>query len=208
MFRVAFYGKGGIGKSTVSSNTSYLLAHEGKTVHIGCDPKHDSTRLLLPNGTQETVLDLSRNSNLTAEKAMIEGKGGVICVESGGPRPGIGCAGKGIITSFSLLQEMGIRKLNPEYMIYDVLGDVVCGGFAIPLRPDRCDGIILVTSGEFMSLYACNNILKGIQGLSGDEKRIIGIVANLRGNEKEDRFISIFAEAVKLPVIATIPRSE
>ena len=207
MFRVAFYGKGGIGKSTVSSNTSFFLASRGRTVHVGCDPKHDSTRLLLPDGSQETVLDLVRKGVGDPDKISVVGKGGVLCIESGGPEPGIGCAGKGIITAFGIMRDARIMESNPDFLVYDVLGDVVCGGFAIPMRPDRSDGIVLVTSGEFMSLFACNNILRGILALSGTERRIVGIVANLRGGEAEVKMVSAFAEAVKLPVVSWIPRS-
>lgn len=152
-------------------------------------------------------MDLVRKGVGEPDKISVVGKGGVLCIESGGPEPGIGCAGKGIITAFGIMRDARIMESNPDFLVYDVLGDVVCGGFAIPMRPDRSDGIVLVTSGEFMSLFACNNILRGILALSGTERRIVGIVANLRGGEAEVKMVSAFAEAVKLPVVSWIPRS-
>ena len=138
MFQLAVYGKGGIGKSTMSANISLMLAQRGHTVmQIGCDPKHDSTRLLLGGGSQRTVLDYVREvpeGDRRLEDVMVEGSGGVLCIESGGPEPGIGCAGRGILTAFETIGRLGADRAGADVRLYDVLGDVVCGGFAVPLR--------------------------------------------------------------------------
>lgn len=207
-FSVAFYGKGGIGKSTISSNVSYILSQKFRVLHIGCDPKHDSTRLLLPDRRQTTVLEkVVRGEKISSlEEIVVRGKGGVYCIESGGPEPGIGCAGRGIITAFNILSELGIEKIDPDFRVYDVLGDVVCGGFAVPMRTDYSDGIIIVTSGEYMSIFAANNILKGLTRFGGGRPRVLGIIQNSRAVRGEDGMVERFADAVGLPILAKIPR--
>lgn len=210
MFQLAVYGKGGIGKSTMSANISLMLAQRGHTVmQIGCDPKHDSTRLLLGGGSQRTVLDYVREvpeGDRRLEDVMVEGSGGVLCIESGGPEPGIGCAGRGILTAFETIGRLGADRAGADVRIYDVLGDVVCGGFAIPLREENADGVIIVTSGEFMALYAANNIMKGIRRFTPERPRLIGIVLNSRGVEGEEETVGRFAAATGTRVIATVPR--
>lgn len=212
MRRVAVYGKGGIGKSTISANLSVALSRAGRRVlQVGCDPKHDSTRLLLGGRQLTCVLDYLREArpqeyNLSA--VLEEGFAGVGCVEAGGPKPGVGCAGRGIISTFDLLEQF---RLDERYdtVIYDVLGDVVCGGFAVPIRREYADTVLVVTSGEFMSLYAANNILRGIRNYDGDSlRRVAGIVCNSRDVVGEDERVKRFAEAVKLPVFARVPRSD
>lgn len=210
MFQLAVYGKGGIGKSTMSANISLMLAQRGHTVmQIGCDPKHDSTRLLLGGGSQRTVLDYVREvpeGDRRLEDVMVEGSGGVLCIESGGPEPGIGCAGRGILTAFETISRLGADRAGADVRLYDVLGDVVCGGFAVPLRDENADGVIIVTSGEFMALYAANNIMKGIRRFTPERPRLIGIVLNSRGVEGEEETVGRFAAATGTRVIATVPR--
>ena len=199
MYQVAVYGKGGIGKSTMSANISVSLAEMGlKVMQVGCDPKHDSTRLLLEGRAQTTVLDYVRNVPVGRRKLedVIEvGTSGVLCTEAGGPEPGIGCAGRGILTTFDTLKKLGAENLDTDVRIYDVLGDVVCGGFAVPLRGEYADGIVLVTSGEFMAMYAANNIMKGLSNFDTGKPRLIGIILNSRGVEGEDETVRRFAKA-------------
>lgn len=210
MYQLAFYGKGGIGKSTIAANTSVALARKKmKVMQVGCDPKHDSTRLLLGGQTQMTVLDYVRSVPIEMRKIdeiIVEGTSGVLCIEAGGPEPGIGCAGRGILTAFDTLKKLGADDYDVDMRIYDVLGDVVCGGFAVPLRGEYADGVILVTSGEFMSLYAANNIMKGLANFDTGKPRLIGIILNSRGLEDEEEAVERFAKATGTSIIATIPR--
>ena len=210
--RIAVYGKGGIGKSTISANVSAALAGKGlEVLQIGCDPKHDSTRLLLRGNIPTTVLDYIKcvlPEYRRLEDIVFTGYGGVACVEAGGPEPGVGCAGRGVITTFELLEELGLDQEYFDISIYDVLGDVVCGGFAVPVRDEYADVVFIVTSGEYLSLYAANNILKGIKNFTEKTCKVAGIIYNTRGLKEEDERVRRFAEAVRLPVITQIPRSE
>ena len=160
MRQIALYGKGGIGKSTTSANLSAAFSEKNLSVmQIGCDPKHDSTRMLMHGRWIPTVLEqMYEKKDIKEEDIIFEGFGGVRCVEAGGPEPGIGCAGRGIIATFQLLEKM--KALFGDVVVYDVLGDVVCGGFALPMRDGYAEEVYLVTSGELMSLYAANNISK------------------------------------------------
>lgn len=210
MYQVAVYGKGGIGKSTISANISVALAERGiRVMQVGCDPKHDSTRLLLGGRTQTTVLEYLRSTPLPKRSLgdVIEtGTMGVLCTEAGGPEPGIGCAGRGILTTFDTLRKLGADELDVDVRLYDVLGDVVCGGFAVPLRGEYADAVVLVTSGEFMAMYAANNIMRGMLNFDTGRPRLLGIVLNSRGVEGERDSVRRFAEATGTRVIAEIPR--
>lgn len=208
MKQIAIYGKGGIGKSTISANISYQLAGSGlKVAQIGCDPKHDSTRLLLGGKAQTTVLDHMGSGIKDLGDTVSVGSNGVICIETGGPEPGVGCAGRGILTAFNFMEANDVVPDDTDVMVYDVLGDVVCGGFAVPLRRKYADAVFIVTSGEFMSLYAANNVLKGIRNFDGDGRRVAGLILNRRGNEGEIEYVQNFADAVGLPIVTVIPRS-
>ncbi len=214
---IAVYGKGGIGKSTVSANMTAATAMKGLNVlQIGCDPKHDSTRLLMHGTSIPTVLDVLRDKGAEnaqpediLKKSEISLAGSEIgCIEAGGPKPGVGCAGRGIISAFEYLGKHHILE-QYDRVLYDVLGDVVCGGFAVPVRREYADAVFLVTSGEYMALYAANNILRGIRNFDGDKyKRIAGIIYNERKLEDEDERVRRFAEAVGLPVLVKVPRSD
>ena len=214
--KIAIYGKGGIGKSTVTANLSAALAEGGRRVlQIGCDPKHDSTRLLLDGRNPPTVLDCLRDI-LPAERRLEDllhvGYAGVTCAEAGGPEPGVGCAGRGILSAFDLFDRLGLREDDYDVVLYDVLGDVVCGGFAVPLRKGFADVVYIVASEEFMALYAANNILRGVRNFEKDggaaEHRTAGLILNSRGADEDPGRVDRFAAAVGLPVVARIPRSD
>ncbi|MBE5859602.1 MAG: nitrogenase iron protein [Butyrivibrio sp.] len=210
MRQVAIYGKGGIGKSTTTQNLTAGLTELGKKVMVvGCDPKADSTRLLLNGLAQKTVLDTLREEGEIDDLSYImkEGFGGTRCVESGGPEPGVGCAGRGIITSIGMLEDLGAYTDDLDYVFYDVLGDVVCGGFAMPIREGKAQEIYIVASGEMMALYAANNICKGIQkyALKGGV-RLGGIICNSRKVDRERDLLEAFAKELGSQLIYFVPR--
>lgn len=210
MRQVAIYGKGGIGKSTTTQNLNAGLAEMGKHIMIvGCDPKADSTRLILGGLAQQTVLDTLREEgeDIDLDFVMKTGYGGIKCVESGGPEPGVGCAGRGIITSIGLLERLGAYTPDLDYVFYDVLGDVVCGGFAMPIREGKAQEIYIVASGEMMALYAANNISKGIQKYaSTGGVRLGGIICNSRKVDGEADLVSAFAKELGTQMIHFVPR--
>ncbi|CRZ35778.1 Mo-nitrogenase iron protein subunit NifH [Herbinix hemicellulosilytica] len=208
--QIAIYGKGGIGKSTTTQNLTAGLAEMGKKIMVvGCDPKADSTRLLLGRLAQRTVLDTLRETGDEVELSNImrEGFGGIKCVESGGPEPGVGCAGRGIITSIGLLEQLGAYTEDLDYVFYDVLGDVVCGGFAMPIREGKAQEIYIVASGEMMALYAANNIAKGIAkfAMKGGV-RLGGIICNSRNVDREVDLLRAFCEELGTQLIYFVPR--
>jgi len=210
MRQVAIYGKGGIGKSTTTQNTVAALAVAGKKVMVvGCDPKADSTRLLLHGLCQKTVLDTLRDEgdDIDLDDILKPGFMNTRCVESGGPEPGVGCAGRGIITSINLLESLGAYTPDLDYVFYDVLGDVVCGGFAMPIREGKAEEIYIVASGELMALYAANNIAKGIQKYATNGKvRLGGIICNSRKVDNEHALLKAFAEEIGSQLIHFVPR--
>ena len=212
MRKVAIYGKGGIGKSTTTQNTVAGLAEMGKKVMVvGCDPKADSTRLLLGGLHQETVLDTLREEgeDVALEDIRKFGYKNVVCVESGGPEPGVGCAGRGIITSINLLEQLGAYAPaeSLDYVFYDVLGDVVCGGFAMPIRDGKAEEIYIVCSGEMMAMYAANNIAKGILKYATSGKvRLAGLICNARKTDKEFELVSALAAKLGTQMIHFVPR--
>ena len=210
MVKIAVYGKGGIGKSTMSANVTAALSDRGhKVLQIGCDPKHDSTRLLLNGQLPQTILEYMKDvpeSRRKLSDVILEGYKGCLCAESGGPEPGVGCAGRGIISAFNLLSALGIDSVHTDITLYDVLGDVVCGGFAVPIRNEYAERIFIVSSGEFMSIYAANNILRGVSNY--DPRRIGGIIFNSRGGPEEPERIKRFSDAVGIPIVAAFSRSK
>ena len=205
--QIAIYGKGGIGKSTTTQNlTAGLVEHGKKVMVVGCDPKADSTRLLLGGLAQKTVLDTIRDEG--EDISLKEGFGGTRCVESGGPEPGVGCAGRGIITSINMLENLGAYTDDLDYVFYDVLGDVVCGGFAMPIREGKAKEIYIVASGEMMALYAANNIAKGIQRYArSGGVRLGGIICNSRNVDRELDLLRAFAKELGTQLLYFVPRN-
>ncbi len=212
MRQIAIYGKGGIGKSTTTQNTVAGLASLGKKVMIvGCDPKADSTRLILHAKAQATVMDLVRErgtvEDLEVSDVMKAGYAGIKCVESGGPEPGVGCAGRGVITAINFLEENGAYTPELDFVFYDVLGDVVCGGFAMPIREGKAEEIYIVCSGEMMAMYAANNIAKGILKYATSGKvRLAGLICNSRNTDREADLIGALAEKLGTQMIHFVPR--
>lgn len=215
MIKIAIYGKGGIGKSTTAANLAAALASKGLNVmQIGCDPKADSTSRLLGGEACTSVLDLIRESesedDITLDDIVHEGYGGVHCVESGGPTPGVGCAGRGIITAFEKLEELdAYEHYKPDAVLYDVLGDVVCGGFAMPMRRQYADYVYIVTSGEKMSLFAARNIAMAVDNFKARRYAVLGgIILNRRNVENEKEIVENLAKELETEITADIPRCE
>ncbi|SHM39704.1 nitrogenase iron protein NifH [Anaerosporobacter mobilis DSM 15930] len=210
MRQLAIYGKGGIGKSTTTQNLTAGLAEMGKQIMIvGCDPKADSTRLVLGGLAQRTVLDTLREEgdDIDLDQIMKTGYGNIRGVESGGPEPGVGCAGRGIITSINLLEQLGAYTDDLDYVFYDVLGDVVCGGFAMPIREGKAQEIYIVCSGEMMALYAANNISKGIlKYASTGGVRLGGLICNSRKVDGEQGLVEAVAAKIGTQMIHFVPR--
>jgi nitrogenase iron protein NifH len=212
MRKIAIYGKGGIGKSTTTQNTVAGLATMGKHVMVvGCDPKADSTRLLLGGLAQKSVLDTLRDEgeDVELDEIMRTGFGNTSCVESGGPEPGVGCAGRGIITSINLLEQLGAFEEDKhlDYAFFDVLGDVVCGGFAMPIREKKAEEIYIVVSGEMMAMYAANNICKGIRKYAeAGGVRLGGLICNSRKVDNERQMIEELAKRLGTQMIYFVPR--
>ena len=213
MRQIAFYGKGGIGKSTTQQNTMAAMAEQGKRIMIvGCDPKADSTRLMLHAKAQTSVMstaaELGSVEDVELEDVLREGYRGVKCVESGGPEPGVGCAGRGVITSINFLEANGAYN-NLDYVTYDVLGDVVCGGFAMPIREKKAQEIYIVTSGEMMAMYAANNIARGILRYAHTGGvRLGGLICNSREVDNERELIEELARRLNTQMIHFLPRDK
>lgn len=211
MRQIAFYGKGGIGKSTTSQNTIAGMAELGQRVMIvGCDPKADSTRLMLHSKAQTTVLHLAAErgavEDVELDEVLLTGYKGVRCVESGGPEPGVGCAGRGIITAINFLEENGAYE-DLDFVSYDVLGDVVCGGFAMPIREGKAQEIYIVCSGEMMAMYAANNIARGVLKYAhSGGVRLGGLICNSRKVDQEIELIEALAEKLNTQMIHFVPR--
>lgn len=215
MKKFAVYGKGGIGKSTMTSSLSAAIASMGyRVMQIGCDPKADSTSNLLNGEELQSVMSYLREHDqeeeLNLNDIMKQGFGGIYCVEAGGPAPGIGCAGRGIITTFNLLEELDAYSVSkPDFIFYDILGDVVCGGFAAPIRDNYADEVLVVTSGEKMALFAADNIVKAVRQFEErDYAKIRGLILNRRNIDNEREIVQKFADERGLEIIGDIPRDK
>ncbi len=212
MKKIAIYGKGGIGKSTTVSNISAALSVLGyKVIQIGCDPKADSTKNLNNGEIVPTILDLLKeNEDIELEDLVTEGFNGISCFESGGPTPGVGCAGRGIITAFEKLDECEMfEEYDPDIVIYDVLGDVVCGGFAMPIRNGYAEDVYIVTSGEMMSLYAASNITTAVNNFkSRGYAKLGGLILNAKGIDDERALVQKVSEEINNEIIHYIPRRQ
>ncbi|HEY5716387.1 MAG TPA: nitrogenase iron protein [Psychromonas sp.] len=208
----AIYGKGGIGKSTTTQNLVAALAEaKQKVMIIGCDPKADSTRLILHTKMQNTIMEMAAEAgtveDIELEDVLLTGYGDVKCVESGGPEPGVGCAGRGVITAINFLEEEGAYEEDLDFVFYDVLGDVVCGGFAMPIRENKAQEIYIVCSGEMMAMYAANNISKGIcKYAKSGSVRLAGLICNSRNTDREDELIMELASKLGTQMIHFVPR--
>ena len=214
MLKLAVYGKGGIGKSTMTANLAAAFATLGKKViQIGCDPKADSTINLLGGRAQQPVMEYLRDHESdpgSIEEISQTGFGDILCIETGGPTPGLGCAGRGIIATFNLLEDLELfEKVRPDVVLYDVLGDVVCGGFAAPIREGYAEHVLIVTSGEKMALYAADNIYKAVENFADrGYADVAGIILNRRNTPDEETKVTEFASARGLEIIGDIPRSD
>ncbi|MDD4363861.1 MAG: nitrogenase iron protein NifH [Atribacterota bacterium] len=208
--KIAFYGKGGIGKSTIASNIATAFAFKGLNVlFIGCDPKADSVKNITGKNITPIINSILEKGDLLSKNDFLHrGFLNIGCIETGGPSPGVGCAGRGIISMVEELEKHNIFQLNWDVIIYDVLGDVVCGGFAVPMREGYVDSVYIVSSGEYMSIYAANNILKSIKSFSNHRKPFLGgLIYNHRQNDPELNLLKKFAEKSKVPIISEIPFS-
>jgi nitrogenase iron protein NifH len=219
--QVAFYGKGGIGKSTISSNLAAAYAESWhKVMIVGCDPKADCTRNLRGDVDIPTVLDVLREKGgakmelteiiggkkIDVGEIVYKGYNGVLCVEAGGPEPAVGCAGRGIIVAVDLLKRLGVYEEDLDLIIYDVLGDVVCGGFGMPLRQGLADNVFVVTSADYLAIYAANNICKGIERHAARKGSPLGgIIYNVRGAIDDPELVREFAGGVGSEVVGSIP---
>ena len=213
MYKLAFYGKGGIGKSTTVSNIAAALAQKGMTVlQIGCDPKADSTMLLLHGQEKKPIIDLLREKNqqTTLEDMITDGYAGVLCAEAGGPRPGLGCAGRGIIAALEYLKrKQAYETYKPDVVLFDVLGDVVCGGFSMPIREGYADQVFILTSGEAMSIHAAKNIALAVDTFQERGYATLGgVIVNKRNVRREEENIRQLCKDIQSDVVGTLERSE
>lgn len=211
MRKIAIYGKGGIGKSTLTSSIAAAIANEGyRVMQIGCDPKADSTINLTGGNLKKPIIQyLLENGECTDLNEIASvGYKDIVCVEAGGPSPGMGCAGRGIVTAFELLDELDAFDIyKPDYVLYDVLGDVVCGGFAMPIRNGYADEVVIVTSGEKMAIFAAGNIKMAIDNFKErNNVNLLGVILNKRNVENEEKIVNDFIEKIDSNLIGVVPR--